>query len=73
MRLRGHYNYDGLQGNYRSLHRFFERAMRRVFTWRNRRGGKRQSFPWEQCTQGWDRRGRARPRMTEVKPRRVYA
>ena len=72
-RLRGHYNYYGLQGNYRSLHRFFERAMRGAFKWRNRRGGKRQSFTWEQFTQGLDRLGIARPRITEVKHRRVYA
>jgi hypothetical protein len=71
--LRGHYTYDGLHGNDRSLHRFFERAMRRAFEWRNRRGGKRPSCTWEQCTQGWDRRGIARPCITEVKPRKVLA
>src|SRR5215475_4518574 len=54
-RLQGHYNYYGLQGNARSLQCFFERAMRSVFKWRNRRGGKRQSFTWEQFTQGLDR------------------
>jgi group II intron reverse transcriptase/maturase len=73
IRRRGHDNYYGRQGTYRSLHRFVERAIRCVFTWRNRRGGKRQSFTWEQCPQGLDRRGRARPRITEVKHRRVYA
>jgi RNA-directed DNA polymerase len=72
-RLRGHDNDYGLQGTYRSLHRFFERAMRGAFNWRNRRGGKRQSFTWEQFTQGLDRIGIARPRITEVKHRRVYA
>jgi hypothetical protein len=72
-RLRGHDNYYGLPGNYRSLHRFVERARRCTFKWRNRRGGKRQSFPWEQCTQGLDRIGIAWPRITEVKRRRVYA
>lgn len=72
-RLQGHYNYYGLQGNARSLQRFFERAMRSVFKWRNRRGGKRQSFTWEQFTQGLDRIGTARPRITEVKRRRVFA
>jgi hypothetical protein len=72
-RLRGHYNYYGLQGNSRSLYRFFERAMRCTFKWRNRRGGKRQSFTWEQFTQSWDRIGIARPRITEVKRRRVFA
>ena len=72
-RLRGHYTYYGLQGTSRSLYRFFERAMRCTFTWRNRRGGKRQSFTWEQFTQAWDRIGIARPRITEVKQRRVFA
>jgi hypothetical protein len=72
-RLRGHDNYDGLHGNSRSRHRFFARALRCTFTWRNRRGGKRQSCTWEQCTQGLDRSGIARPRITEVKRRGMYA
>lgn len=72
-RRRGHDTSYGLHGNARSLDRFFERAMRSVFKWRNRRGGKRQSFTWEQFTQGWDQRGVARPRITEVKHRRVVA
>ena len=72
-RLQGHYNYYGLQGNARSLQRFFERAMRSVFKWRNRRGGKRQSFTWEQFTQGLNRIKIARPRITEAKRRRVFA
>ncbi len=72
-RLRGHDNYDGLQGNSRSLHRFFERTLRCVCTWRNRRGGKRPSFTWEQFTQSLDRLGIVRPHITEVKRRRVFA
>ena len=72
-RFRGHDNYYGLHGNVRSLHRFFERAIRCTFTWRNRRGGKRQRFPWEQCTQGLDRVHIARPRITQGKRRRVFA
>jgi hypothetical protein len=72
-RLRGHDNDDGLHGNSRSLPRFFERALRWALQWRNRRGGKRQRFPWEQCPQGLDRRGGARPHITEVKRRRGSA
>jgi len=72
-RLQGHDNDYGLQGNARSLQRFVERAMRRVVKWRNRRGGKRQSLTWEQCTQGLERIKRARPRITEAKRRRVCA
>lgn len=72
-RLRGHYNYDGVRGNARSLTRFFHGAMDYTFTWRNRRGGKRRSDTWEQFTRALDRVKRARPRMTEVPRRRVFA
>jgi RNA-directed DNA polymerase len=72
-RLRGHYNDYGVRGNTRSLYRFFNWAMDCAFKWLNRRGGKRKSFTWEQCTQVLDRVKIARPRMTEVKRRRVYA
>lgn len=72
-RLRGHYNYYGLRGNSRSLHRFFNWAMDWTFTWRNRRGGKRKSCTWEPFTQVLDRVKRARPRIPEVKRRRVCA
>jgi RNA-directed DNA polymerase len=72
-RLRGHYNYYGVQGNTRSLYRFFNWAMDCAFTWLNRRGGKRKSFTWEQFTQVLDRVRIARPCITEVKRRRVYA
>jgi RNA-directed DNA polymerase len=72
-RLRGHYNYYGLRGNSGSLSRFFNWAMDCTFTWLNRRGGKRKSFTWEQFTQVLDRVKIARPCITEVKRRRVYA
>ena len=72
-RLRGHYNYYGVRGNTRSLHRFFNWAIDCAFKWLNRRGGKRKSFTWEQFTQVLDRVRIARPRITEVRRRRVYA
>jgi RNA-directed DNA polymerase len=72
-RLRGHYNYYGVRGNTRSLHRFFNWAIDCAFTWLNRRGGKRKSFTWEQFPQVLDRVRIARPRITEVRRRRVYA
>jgi RNA-directed DNA polymerase len=72
-RLRGHYNYYGVRGNTRALYRFFNWAMDCAFTWLNRRGGKRKSFTWEQFTQVLDRVKIARPSITEVKRRRVYA
>jgi group II intron reverse transcriptase/maturase len=72
-RLRGHYNYYGVRGNSRSLHRFFNWAMDCTFKWLNRRGGKRQSVAWEQFTRLLDRIKIARPYITEVSRRRVYA
>jgi RNA-directed DNA polymerase len=72
-RLRGHYNYYGVRGNSRALHRFCNWAMDCTFKWLNRRGGKRRSFLWEQFTQVLDRVKIARPRITEVRRRRVYA
>src|SRR5215813_12402478 len=72
-RLRGHYNYYGVRGNSRSLNRFFRWAMDSTFKWLNRRGGKRRSYTWEQCTHVLDRVKIARPRITEVPHRRVLA
>ena len=72
-RLRGHDNYYGVRGNARSLTRCFYWAMDGAFTWLNRRGGKQSSYPWGQCTHVLDRVKRARPRITEVSRRRVFA
>jgi RNA-directed DNA polymerase len=72
-RLRGHYHYYGVRGNSGALHRFFNWAMDCTFKWLNRRGGKRRSYTWEQFTQVLDRVKIERPRITEVKRRRVMA
>jgi len=72
-RLRGHYHYYGVRGNFRALKRFFDWAMEGTLKWLNRRGGKRKSLTWEQFLQVLDRVKIARPGITEVKRRRVYA
>jgi RNA-directed DNA polymerase len=72
-RLRGHYNYYGVRGNSRSLNRFFRWVMDCTFKWLNRRGGKQSSYTWEQFTRVLDRVKIARPCLTEVKRRRVFA
>jgi len=72
-RLRGHYNYDGVRGPARSLTRFFRRAMACLCTWRNRRGGKRRSYTWEECPRALDRVKIARPCMPEAPRRSVFA
>lgn len=72
-RLRGHYNYFGVRGNSRSLYRFFNWAISCTFKWLNRRGGKRRSFTWGLFSQMLDRIPVARPSITEMKQRRVFA
>jgi group II intron reverse transcriptase/maturase len=72
-RLRGHYRDYGVHGNSHALSRFFDWAMTCAFKWLNRRGGKRQSFSWKRCTQLLDTVHIERPRMTEVRRRRVFA
>ena len=72
-RLRGHYRYYGVHGNSNALSRFFAWAMTCAFKWLNRRGGKRRSFSWARFTQILDAVPIERPRLTEVRSRRVYA
>lgn len=72
-RLRGHYNYYGVRGNSHSLYRFFAWAKECAFKWLNRRGGKRRSYTWARFAQVLDLVPIARPRITEVSRRRVFA
>ena len=44
-KLRGYYNYYGVQGNSTSLQQFFTCAMRILFKWLNRRS-QRQRYNW---------------------------
>jgi group II intron reverse transcriptase/maturase len=44
-KLRGYYNYYGVIGNFRSLNRFFQVAMRLLYKWLNRRS-QRKSVTW---------------------------
>jgi len=44
-KLRGYYNYYGVNGNSRSLNEFYTSAMRILFTWLNRRS-QRRSYNW---------------------------
>ena len=72
-RLRGHYRYYGVQGNSGALYRVFAWAVQCAFKWLNRRGGKRRSFSWARFTQILDANHLERPRITEVRRRRVFA
>jgi RNA-directed DNA polymerase len=72
-RLRGHYSYYGVHGHSHALQRFCDWAIKCAFKWRNRRGGKRRSFSWQRFTRLLDAVPIARPRLTEVRRRRVSA
>ncbi len=73
-RLRGHYNYYSVVGNFRSLRRFFGWAVRCSFKWLNRRGGKRKSFTWNVFLKAIDRLGLAKPEVPlSTKRHRVFA
>jgi len=65
-RLRGHYNYYGLRGNYRALQRYYNWTLECIFKWRNRRGGKRKSFNWATFVQMLERSNIAKPRITDI-------
>jgi RNA-directed DNA polymerase len=71
-RLRGHYNYYGVRGNSHSLYRFYHWAIGCAFKWLNRRSWRR-SYTWEQFVRVIDIVSLARPRITEVPRRRVFA
>lgn len=72
IRLKGHYNYYGVIGNARSICRFYNWATICTFKWLNRRGGKKKSFNWEQF-QTFMLKVIVKPKITEVKCRRVFA
>lgn len=45
-KLRGYYNYYGVNGNYASLQQFFDEVIRILYKWLNRRS-QRRSLNWE--------------------------
>jgi RNA-directed DNA polymerase len=47
VKLRGHYQYYGISGNYRGIYRYYRCALRLAFKWLNRRS-QRKTFNWQQ-------------------------
>ena len=45
-KLRGHYNYYGVSGNFVAINKYYHRTIKLVYKWKNRRSQKR-SFSWE--------------------------
>ena len=61
-KLRGYFNYYGVNGNYDSLNQFYKQAIGILFKWLNRRS-QRRSFNWEGFKQILDRLDIERPHI----------
>ena len=61
-KLRGHYQYYGISGNYRAIYRYYCCVVKLAFKWLNRRS-QRKSFNWEQFTKYLERFPLPRPRI----------
>jgi len=61
-KLRGHFQYYGISGNYRSINRFYETTIRYLYKWLNRRSQKK-SFNWEGFLEYLNRFALPKPRI----------
>jgi group II intron reverse transcriptase/maturase len=70
VRLRGHYNYYGVIGNYESLRSYFRQVGRLLKKWLGRRSQKSR-MTWERFTALLERFPLAGPRITESRRRQM--
>lgn len=63
MKLRGHYNYYGLSGNFPGINRYYTKTRNLVFKWMNRRSQKR-TWNWESFEQFLAKHPLPKPRLT---------
>ena len=64
-KLRGHYQYYGISGNYRGIQQFFWEAQRLTHKWVNRRS-QRKSYNWEQYNHLLEHNPLPKPRIMHV-------
>jgi len=69
-KLRGHYNYFGVVGNFGSITMVYDHVVELLYKWLNRRSG-RKSMTWEQLKRLIAYRGLAKPWCTPRKATRV--
>jgi len=62
LKLRGHYQYYGVSGNYRSINKFYEIVRKLIFKWLNRRS-QRRSFTWENYAKYLQRYSLPKPKI----------
>jgi len=67
-KLRGHYQYYGISGNYRGIYRYYKCAIRIAFKWLNRRS-QCKSFNWQQFSMYLEKYPLPKPRIVH----RLYA
>lgn len=63
-KLRGHYNYYGIIGNYQSIEQFYKTVMRIWYKWLNRRS-QRRSHTWKEFDEMTKRYGIPRAKVME--------
>jgi group II intron reverse transcriptase/maturase len=63
-KLRGYFNFYGVQGNFDSLNKFFEQCKKLLFKWLNRRSHKR-SYTWKEFTELLRQHAFPNPTITE--------
>jgi len=68
-KLRGHYNYFGVIGNYLSLEQFYYHVQKMLFKYLNRRG-QRRSYNWEGFNQLIEQFQLVKPHITRPRYRR---
>ena len=61
-KLRGHFQYYGVSGNFRSISRFYYLTIRLVFKWLNRRSQKK-SFNWKRFSAYVKKHGLPQPKI----------
>jgi RNA-directed DNA polymerase len=64
-KLRGHYQYYGISGNYRGIQQFFWEAQRLAYKWINRRS-QMKSYNWEQFNHFQEYNPLPKPRILHV-------
>ncbi len=72
LKLKGHYNYFGLAGNYRSLAQYYEAVLHIWYRWLNRRS-QRRSYNWAEFKRMTKVYGIPGPRTTEQWTRNPWA
>ena len=62
VKLRGHFQYYGVSGNYAGIKRFFMRVIRLVYKWLNRRSQKK-SKNWKEFIKYMDKYNLPKPKI----------